>query len=290
MPEHVTICEVGPRDGLQNESKLVSVEDKVRLIGLLSATGLRYIEAASFVSPKWVPQMAGSKDVLDRIQRSPGVTYAALTPNLTGYEAAKAASADEVAVFASASETFSQKNINCSIDESLARYRLICEKAAQDKIPVRGYVSCVVACPYEGPIAPDAVLRVAAALLHMGCREISLGDTIGVAAPDDIVRLLDAIRPSIPAPKFAGHFHDTSGRALDCIAAALERGVRTFDSSVAGAGGCPFAPGAKGNVATDRVVAMLEAKGLTTGIDPAALRRATTFMSQILGHAPHDRL
>ncbi len=282
MPEHVTICEVGPRDGLQNESRPVSTEDKVRLIDLLSATGLRYIESASFVSPKLVPQMGDGQGVLAQIQRNPGVTYAALTPNLTGYEAARQARADEVAVFASASETFSRRNINCTIEESLARYALVCQKAAMDKIPVRGYVSCVVACPYEGPVAPDAVLHVAASLLAMGCREISLGDTIGVATPEDIGRLLDTILPSIPATKLAGHFHDSSGRALGCIRAALDRGLRTFDSSVAGAGGCPFAPGAKGNVATEHVVAMLDANGFTTGIDASALQLAKNFMTQIL--------
>jgi hydroxymethylglutaryl-CoA lyase len=283
MPERVTICEVGPRDGLQNEPKLVSLEDKVRLIDLLSATGLCYIEAASFVSPKLLPQMADGDDVLAKIARKPAITYAALTPNLKGYESAKQARADEVAVFASASETFSKKNINCSIDESLDRYRLICEKATGDKIPVRGYVSCVVACPYEGAVSPEAVLQVARSLLQIGCREISLGDTIGAAAPADVTRLLDAILPSIPAKKLAGHFHDTSGRALDCIRAALDHGLRAFDSSVAGAGGCPFAPGAKGNVATEEVVALLDAEGFTTGIDAAALNDAKNFMMQILG-------
>jgi hydroxymethylglutaryl-CoA lyase len=289
MPDRVTICEVGPRDGLQNEKTVVSADGKVRLIDLLSATGLRYIEAASFVSPKWVPQMAGGADVLARIARKPGVAYAALTPNLMGYEAAREARVDEVAIFASASETFSRKNINCTIEESLARYKLVCQKAANDNIPVRGYVSCVVACPYEGKIAPGAVRRVAASLLRMGCREISLGDTIGAATPADITALLDAILAEIPAAKIAGHFHDTGNRALDCIDASLGRGIRTFDSSVAGAGGCPFAPGAKGNVATDRVVSMLEAEGFTTGIDTAALKDATNFMMQILGPA-HDKL
>lgn len=289
MPDRVTICEVGPRDGLQNEKAIVSADDKVRLIDLLSATGLRYIEAASFVSPKWVPQMADGKDVLTRIARKPGVTYAALAPNLEGYDAARKASADEVAVFASASETFSRKNINCTIDESLARYRLVCQKAAQDKIPVRGYISCVVACPYEGKIAPEAVRRVAQALLQMGCREISLGDTIGAAMPHDIFGLLDTILASIPPERLAGHFHDTNDHALGCIHVSVERGLRVFDCSVAGAGGCPFAPGAKGNVATDEVVSLLEPLGFPTGIDRRALRTATNFMMQILGPA-HDKL
>ncbi len=285
MPDRVTICEVGPRDGLQNESQHVSTEDKIRLIDLLSATGLSYIEAASFVSPKWVPQMADGADVLARMERMPGVLYAALTPNLEGYDAAKKARIDEVAIFASASETFSRKNINCTIDESLARYRLVCQKAAQDKMPVRGYVSCVIACPYEGKIAPEAVRRVAQSLVRMGCREISLGDTIGVATPAGITALLDTILSEIPAERLAGHFHDTSNRALDCIGASLKRGMRIFDSSIGGAGGCPFAPGAKGNVATDQVVSLLEAEGFTTGIDTATLKDATNFMMQILGRA-----
>lgn len=285
MPEksHVTVCEVGPRDGLQNESNFVSTEDKVRLIDLLSATGLCYIESASFVSPKWVPQMADGADVLARIKRKKGVVYAALTPNLKGYEDALLAKTDEVAVFASASETFSRKNINCSIDGSLARYELVCRKAARDGVPMRGYVSCAVTCPYEGPVAPEAVSRVATSLIRMGCREISLGDTIGMATPDHINTLLDAILDNIPAEKIAGHYHDTSGRALDCIRASLDRGVRVFDSSAGGAGGCPFAPDAKGNVATHEVVNMLEAEGYTTGIDSRALQKATIFIERILG-------
>ncbi len=286
MPDSfVTLCEVGPRDGLQNEPAMVSTEDKVHLIDLLSATGLRYIEAASFVSPKWVPRMAGGSDVLAAIKRSPGVVYAALTPNLRGFEDAVQAEADEVAVFASASETFSSKNINCSIEESLNRYRDICAGARAIAKPVRGYVSCAVACPYEGPIAPEAVRRVADSLLAMGCREISLGDTIGVATPEDIARLLDLLFDGIPASRFAGHFHDTSGRAIDCIEASLDRGLRVFDCSVGGAGGCPFAPGAKGNVATEKVVEMLEARGFATGIDRAALQTARTHMMQILKRA-----
>lgn len=285
MPDvnHVTICEVGPRDGLQNESMLVSTEDKVRLIDLLSATGLHYIEAASFVSPKWVPQMADGKEVLAGIARRQGIVYAALTPNLMGYDAAKLAGANEVAVFASASETFSRRNINCSIDGSLARYELVCRKAAREGVPVRGYVSCVVACPYEGPVAPEAVCRVATSLIRMGCREISLGDTIGMATPDHITALLDVILDVIPAEKIAGHFHDTYGRSLDCIRTSLDRGLRIFDSSVGGAGGCPFAPGAKGNVATHQVIQTLEAEGYTTGTDLHALQEATIFMETILG-------
>ena len=288
MPDrpHVKICEVGPRDGLQNEAVFVSTENKVRLINLLSATGVRYIEAASFVSPKWVPQMADGKDVLARISRQENVTYAALTPNLKGYEEALTANASEIAVFASASETFSRRNINCTIAESLIRYEAICRQAHKDNMPVRGYVSCVVACPYEGLIAPDAVRKVAVELLRMGCREISLGDTIGVATPDQVSSLLDVVLKSIPVERIAGHFHDTSGGALACIRTALAQGVRIFDSAVGGAGGCPFAPGAKGNVATGLVFQMLEAEGYQTGIDPIALQQATVFISQLLGRTP----
>jgi hydroxymethylglutaryl-CoA lyase len=286
MPESVVICEVGPRDGLQYESNFVSTEDKVHLIDLLSATGLRYIEAASFVSPKWVPQMADGGQVLGHVKKKKGVVYAALAPNLKGYEDSLKAKADEVAVFASASETFSQRNINCSIDGSLARYELVCRKAAKDGVPVRGYVSCAVTCPYEGPVAPEAVARVATSLIRMGCREVSLGDTIGMATPDHINTMLDTILDAIPVEKVAGHYHDTSNRALDCIRASLERGLRVFDSSVGGAGGCPFAPGSKGNVATHEVVRMVEAEGYTTGIDPRALEKATEYMERILGRQP----
>jgi hydroxymethylglutaryl-CoA lyase len=286
MAEAVTICEVSPRDGLQNEKAHVSTSDKVRLIDLLSATGLRYIEAASFVSPRWVPQMADGGEVMARITRREGVIYAALVPNQKGYDAALAARADEVAVFAAASETFSQRNINCSVGESLARYRDICRGAARDGVPVRGYVSCAIACPYEGPVKPEAVLNVAAALRDMGCREISLGDTIGVAAPENIAALLDLIVKHIPPAVLAGHFHDTSGRAVACIRESLKYGLRVFDSSVGGAGGCPFAPGAQGNVATEQVAAALEEQDFVTGIDRDALLAASKFISTILGRDP----
>lgn len=288
MPDRpkVRICEVGPRDGLQNEQQFVSTDDKVQLINLLSATGLDYIEVASFVSPKWVPQMADGKDVLARISRRSDIVYAALTPNLRGYEEAVKASANEVAIFASASETFSQKNINCSIAESLVRYETICEQSGKDGVSVRGYVSCVVACPYEGVVSPDAVCKVAAQLMGMGCREVSLGDTIGVANPDQVTALLDVVLQVVPVEKIAGHFHDTSGRALACIHSALGLGVRVFDSSVGGAGGCPFAPGAKGNVATEHVVQSLEAEGYNTGINLVALQRASAFITKLLEKRP----
>lgn len=286
MADRVTICEVSPRDGLQNEPAVVSTEEKVRLIDLLSASGLAYIEAASFVSPRLVPQMADGADVLARIRRKAGVTYAALTPNLKGYVAARAAKAGEVAVFTSASESFSQRNINCSIADSLARYADICAMARADGIPVRGYVSCAIACPFEGKIAPQAVARVATALRDMGCREVSLGDTIGVATPEQVHDLLGAVVETIPAAALGGHFHDTAGRALDCIRMALRHGVRVFDASVAGAGGCPFAPGAPGNVATEAVVDMLAAEGFETGIDKTALAEAAAFSRRILGRLP----
>jgi hydroxymethylglutaryl-CoA lyase len=282
MREPVTVCEVSPRDGLQNEAKPVAAADKVRLIELLAAAGFRYIEAASFVSPRWVPQMADGAEVMARLRRRPGTTYAALVPNLKGYVAARAAGVDEVAVFAAASETFSRRNINCSIAESLERYRGICRSAARDQMPVRGYVSCAFVCPYEGSMAPVAVEAVTAALLDMGCREVSLGDTIGAATPEDVARLLDVLLRQRPPHLLAGHFHDTRGRALDCIRQSLAHGLRVFDASAAGAGGCPFAPGALGNVASERVVDMLEAEGYQTGIDREALAAAADFLSVIL--------
>ena len=285
MAEHVKICEVSPRDGLQNEAVQVATEDKVRLIDLLSATGIAYIESASFVSPRRVPQMTDGAEVLARISRKSGVVYAALTPNFKGYETAMAAQADEVAVFASASESFSRSNINCSIAESLVRYRDICRSAERDGVPVRGYVSCAIACPYEGLIAPEAVCRLAMELLDMGCREISLGDTIGVATPEQVESLLGIILQEIPAAALAGHFHDTSGRARSCIRTALQHGLRVFDSAAGGTGGCPFAPGARGNVSTEAVVRMLMEEGYETGIDIDALAVASTFISKLVGRA-----
>jgi len=279
----VTIREVGPRDGLQNEPVLVSAEDKIRLIDLLSATGLRYIEATSFVSPKWVPQMADATQVLAGIRRRGEVTYSALVPNLKGYSAAHAAGVGEVAVFTSASETFSRRNTNCTIEDSLGRCAEVCAKAAEDRIPVRGYVSCVVACPYEGAIAPADVRRMVIALFAMGCWEVSLGDTIGAAAPADVATLLDSLLVDLPAGRLAGHFHDTRGRALECVEVSLSRGIRIFDASVAGAGGCPFAPGARGNVATGDLLELLDRKGFSTGVDAGLLRPATDHMTRILG-------
>ena len=279
MSAAVTIFEVGPRDGLQNEKRHIPAADKIALVNLLTEAGFRKIEVTSFVSPKWVPQMADAAEVLAGIRRRPGVTYSALTPNLKGYEGARAARVDEVAVFAAASEAFSQKNINCSIAESLERFRPLTEAAKADGIPVRGYVSCVTDCPYAGTVAPGEVARVTEALFALGCYEVSLGDTIGRGTPDTVAAMLDAVLSVADAEKLAGHFHDTGGRALDNIAASLERGLRTFDSAVGGLGGCPYAPGAKGNVATGRVVDFLEQAGFATGIDRAALARAEAFVA-----------
>tara|TARA_R110000824_G_scaffold245090_1_gene434104 strand:+ start:1430 stop:2311 length:882 start_codon:yes stop_codon:yes gene_type:complete len=279
MTKTVTIYEVGPRDGLQNEKRLIPAADKVRLIDLLSAAGFRKIEATSFVSPKWVPQLADAAEVMAAITRKPGVTYAALTPNMRGYEGARAARVDEVAVFAAASGAFSQKNINCSIDESLERFRPVVDAARADGIPVRGYVSCVTDCPYSGAVSPEAAARVTEALFALGCYEVSLGDSIGKAAPEAVAAMLDAVLNVADAARLAGHFHDTGGRALDNIAVSLDKGLRTFDSSVGGLGGCPYAPGAKGNVATGRVVDYLDRAGFATGIDRAALAAAEAFVA-----------
>ena len=283
MPETVTLYEMGPRDGLQNEARQIATADKIHLVDLLSDCGLSHIEVTSFVSPKWVPQMADAAAVMAGIRRKPGVSYAALTPNLQGFERALAAGADEVAVFAAASEGFSQRNINCSIAESLERFRPVLQSARTAMIPVRGYVSCVTDCPYDGPVAPKAVAGVAEALRAMGCYQISLGDTIGAGTPETIGRMLDAVLALVPAQRLAGHYHDTHGRALDNIAVSLDRGLRVFDSSVGGLGGCPFAPGAKGNVATEAVAAMLRAAGYETGIDPDRLARAAGFARTLRG-------
>jgi hydroxymethylglutaryl-CoA lyase len=271
MAEHVTIFEVGPRDGLQNEARPIPTADKIRLIDGLSACGFSHIEVTSFVSPKWVPQMADAAEVLRGIQRKPGVIYAALTPNLQGFELAVEAGADEVAVFASASEAFSLRNINCSIAESLERFRPVLLAAKAADLPVRGYVSCVTDCPYEGPVAPEAVARVAEALIDLGCYQVSLGDTLGSATPASTGKMLDSVLAQLPASRLAGHFHDTKGMALQNITLCLHLGLRSFDSSVGGLGGCPYAPGAEGNVATEAVVGMLHDLGFETGIDVEAL-------------------
>lgn len=277
MSEFVTLFEMGPRDGLQNEKTFVPTAQKIDLVDRLSACGFRKIEVTSFVSPKWVPQMADAQEVMEGIYRHPSVTYAVLTPNVKGYTAAKKVSADEVAIFGSASEGFSRKNINCSVAESIERFKPLLEKAHEDGIPVRGYVSCVTDCPYDGATPPDKVAEVAKTLFDLGCYEISLGDTIGAGTPETIGRMLDAVLTAIPADKLAGHFHDTKGRAIENIEVSLEKGLRTFDSAVGGLGGCPYAPGAKGNVATEAVLDLLTRKGFETGIDRAKLAEIADF-------------
>jgi hydroxymethylglutaryl-CoA lyase len=281
VAEPVTIFETGPRDGLQNEARLIPTADKITLINLLSDCGVSQIEAASFVSPKWVPQMADGADVLAGIRRRPGVVYSALTPNMQGLERAMAAKADAIAIFASASQAFSLKNINCSIEESLARFAPVVAAARAAALPVRAYVSCVVECPYSGAVDPAQVADIAAKLLALGCYEISLGDTIGRGTPASIGAMLDAVVQVVPASRLAGHYHDTGGRALDNIAVSLDRGLRVFDAAAGGLGGCPFAPGASGNVATERVVDMLHGNGFVTGIDPDRLAKAARFAQSL---------
>lgn len=268
------IFEVGPRDGLQNEARAIPAAEKIALIDALSACGFRRIEAASFVSPRWVPQMADGAEVLAGIARVPGTRYAALTPNLKGYDRARAAHADEVAIFASASEGFSRANLNATVAESLERFAPVAEAAARDGIRMRGYVSCVVECPFDGPTPPAAAARVAAALRDLGAYEISLGDTIGRGTPEGVDAMLAAVLGEVPAARLAGHFHDTGGRALENVDVALGRGLRVFDAAAGGLGGCPYAPGAAGNVATEAVLAHLEARGHATGLDAAGVARA----------------
>ncbi|MEO9682259.1 MAG: hydroxymethylglutaryl-CoA lyase [Tateyamaria sp.] len=283
MADAVEIYEVGPRDGLQNEPREIPLAEKVALIDQLSAAGFRRIEAGSFVSPKWVPQMGDTRAVLAGITRAQGVRYAALAPNMRGFDDARDARADEIAVFGSASEGFSRANINASIDESLDRFAPVIEAARQIDLPVRGYVSCVVDCPHDGPTDPAAVARVADRLFSMGCYEISLGDTLGHGAPDTIARMLLAVRDVVPVGRLAGHYHDTGGRALDNIDASLSLGVRVFDAAVGGLGGCPYAPGAAGNVATEAVAAHLERLGYRTGLDLEAVNTAAAMAQAMRG-------
>ncbi|MCH9691203.1 MAG: hydroxymethylglutaryl-CoA lyase [Gammaproteobacteria bacterium] len=290
LPSFVKMVEVGPRDGLQNEQQPVSVATRVALIDKLSNSGLSIIEAGSFVSPKWVPQMAASEAVLGAIERKKGVTYSALTPNMQGYQRALEAGVNEVAVFAAASETFSQKNINCTINESLERFRPLLQQARRDAIPVRGYVSCVLGCPYEGNISADKVAEVSAILLSMGCYEISLGDTIGVGTPMAVYQLLEKLTTKLPVEKLAVHFHDTYGQALANIYAALQAGVAVVDAAVAGLGGCPYAPGASGNVASEDVLYMLNGLGIETGIELRTLAAAGDFISTALGRPSNSRV
>ncbi len=277
MRDFVEIFEMGPRDGLQNEERPIPTEEKIELINCLSKAGFKRIEVASFVSPKWVPQMADSAEVLEGISRRNGVSYAALTPNTKGFERAVAARADEIAIFGSASEGFSKANINATIAESLERFVPVADSAKAVHLPVRGYVSCVTDCPYDGPTPPAKVAEVAAELLAMGCYEISLGDTIGQGTPARVGEMLQAVLEVVPAEKLAGHFHDTAGRALANIEVSLEMGLRVFDAAVGGLGGCPYAPGAKGNVATEAVHARLIELGYETGLDAAVLAKAAVM-------------
>ncbi|CAI8900320.1 MULTISPECIES: hydroxymethylglutaryl-CoA lyase [Pseudomonas] len=290
LPEKVRLVEVGPRDGLQNEAQPISVADKVRLVDDLSAAGLSYIEVGSFVSPKWVPQMAGSAEVFANIQQHSGVTYAALAPNLRGFEDALAAGVKEVAVFAAASEAFSQRNINCSISDSLQRFAPIMAAARQHGVRVRGYVSCVLGCPYEGTISAEQVAPVARELHDMGCYEVSLGDTIGTGTPGATRRLFEVVGAQVPREQLAGHFHDTYGQALANVYASLLEGISVFDSSVAGLGGCPYAKGASGNVASEDVLYMLQGLGIDTGIDLERLIAAGLRISAVLGRTTGSRV
>ncbi|NLY59113.1 MAG: hydroxymethylglutaryl-CoA lyase [Gammaproteobacteria bacterium] len=282
LPQHVRLVEVGPRDGLQNEARPITLAQRMELVDRLSAAGLNHIETGSFVSPRWVPQMADSAAVFDGIQRRPGVCYSALVPNLQGMQAAIAAGATEVAVFASASEGFSQRNINCSINESLQRFAPVMALAAEQGMAVRGYLSCVLGCPYDGPVAPEQVAAVSAELLAMGCYEISLGDTIGVGVASATRQLIEVVSQKVPRDQLAGHFHDTYGQALSNIYAALLEGVSVFDSSVAGLGGCPYAKGASGNVASEDVLYMLSGMGISTGVDLEQLVATGQWVCRLL--------
>ena len=290
MSDHVRIVEVGPRDGLQNEKQPVSTADKITLIDRLSTTGLRSIEATSFVSPRWVPQLADAAEVYAGIQRAAGVAYPVLVPNAQGYDRALAAGVQEVAVFTAASETFNRTNTNVGIDESLARFEPILQRAAQDGVRVRGYVSTVLGCPYQGEVAVSEVVRVARALHGMGCYEISLGDTIGVGTPRKALAMLQAVATEVPMQALAVHFHDTYGQAVANIASCVEAGVRVVDSAVSGAGGCPYAKGASGNVASEDAVYLLHGMGLQTGVELEPLAEIGRWLSALLGRPTGSRV
>jgi hydroxymethylglutaryl-CoA lyase len=290
LPKSVKMVEVGPRDGLQNEPQTVPAAIKIKLIESLADAGLRAIEAGSFVSPKWVPQMADTAEVLAGLSARPGVSYPVLVPNMKGFEAAVAAKAREIAIFGAASETFSGKNINCSIDESLDRFAPVAAAARRAGIAVRGYISCVLGCPYEGAVAPEAVARVASRLLELGCYEVSLGDTIGVGTPAVAVAMIKAVAAVVPRPQLAVHFHDTYGQGLANILACLEEGVAVVDSSVAGLGGCPYAQGASGNVASEDVLYMLTGLGIDTGVNLDKLADSGRLICDYLGRAPSSKV
>lgn len=290
LPRNVRIIEVGPRDGLQNETRLLPVAVRTEFVDRLAGCGLKTVEAAAFVSPKWVPQMAESADLMRALPRRDGVAYPVLVPNMQGLEAAVAAGAREVAVFAAASESFSRKNINCSIAESLERYREVATAADHAGLKVRGYVSCALGCPYEGEVAGKAVADVTRALFELGCYEVSLGDTVGIGTPERVKALIEAVARRAPLKKIAGHFHDTYGMAIANVYAALEMGVAAFDASVAGLGGCPYAPGAAGNVATEDVVWLLKGLGIETGIDLPRLADTGIWISQQLGRETNSKV
>ena len=290
LPPRVRMVEVGARDGLQNEARIVPAATKISLIERLAEAGLVVIEAGSFVSPKWVPQMADTAAVLTGLKRRPGVSYPVLVPNLQGFAAARAAGVEEVAIFAAASESFSRRNINCSIAESLDRFAPVAAAAKEQAVRLRGYISCVVDCPYEGPIAPEAVAAVAARLVAMGCYEVSLGDTIGTATPARVQAMIDKVGQTVPIERLAVHFHDTYGQALANLLAALEKGVAVVDSSVAGLGGCPYAKGASGNAASEDVLYMLDGLGIRTGVDLQKLAAAGRFISAALGREPGSKV
>lgn len=289
LPKKVRLVDVGPRDGLQNEAGELPTEVKLELIHRLADAGLPAVEATAFVSPKWIPQMADHTEVLERVRRKPGVSYPVLTPNLKGFEAARAAGATEVAIFGAASEAFSKKNINCSIAESMERFRPVAAAAKDAGIKVRGYISCVIACPYEGDVSPEKVAETAAALYAMGCYEVSLGDTIGVGTPGRTQTMIEAVAKRVPIDNLAGHYHDTYGQALANIYASLELGMATFDASVAGLGGCPYAKGASGNVATEDVVFMLNGLGIETGVDLDQVAATGRWICGILGREPTSK-
>ncbi len=290
LPRRVRIVYVGPRDGLQNEARSVPTAVKIELISRLAEAGLPAVEATAFVSPKWVPQMADHAEVMAGIRKKPGVAYPVLVPNIKGFEAARAAGAMEIAVFGAASETFSRKNINCSIAESLERFAPVVKAARASRMRVRGYISCALGCPYEGEVKPQAVAALAEKLYAMGCYEISLGDTIGVGTPGKTRAMIETVAKKVPTAKLAGHYHDTYGQALANIYASLEAGVKTFDSSVAGLGGCPYAKGATGNVATEDVVYMMNGLGIATGVDLEKLRQAGEFICAQLGREPASKV
>jgi hydroxymethylglutaryl-CoA lyase len=290
LPQHVKLVDVGPRDGLQNEKQAVPAAVKIELVQRLQDAGLTEIEVTSFVSPKWVPQMADNAEVMAGIQRKPGVRYSVLTPNLQGYEAAVKTRPDEIVVFAAASEAFSQKNINCSIAESMERFRPVVQAALAAGIAVRGAISCAVGCPYEGEIAPERVELVARLMRELGVQHVGVADTIGVGTPRKVQRALEAALKHYGIDQVSGHFHDTYGQALANTLASLEVGIWQFDTSVAGLGGCPYAKGATGNVATEDVVYMLHGMGISTGIDLDRLMDAGQFISDALGRKPHSRV